>query len=279
MSTSVTVIPFDPAFAIDVMLPLAQAAYDIARGNNLVLPMGFSVTGKIMADEKQFQAGVASAASSQRHMLNAMKVDGDIFGMTAVNAATKTVAVSFRGTQMLDDWLAELDFVAFPYSFATGAGNVHMGFQRVYNSVRDRAVQLVRQALAAGCQNIWITGHSLGGALATLCAPDLMANVSKTIAPRIYTFAGPRVGQYALLNQGFQKFFGRLIPLCYRVVNRWDKVPDLPPNIALYEHVGYGVLIDGGFTLDLALAHSLQQSYLPGLRKLLTTPSLIGKAS
>jgi len=39
------------------------------------------------------------------------------------------------------------------------------------------------------------------------------------------------------------------------------------------------VLIDGGFTLDLAQAHSLQQSYLPALQKLLTTPSLIGKVS
>ncbi len=282
MSTSATgpaFAPFEPAFAIDVMLPLAQAAYDLANGDTLVLPAGFNLTGKIMVDEKQFLVAVATAAESQQRMLHAMRVDGDIFGLTAMNTATKTVAVSFRGTQTLEDWLADLDFVALPYSSVNNAGNVHMGFQLVYNAVRDSVAQLVRSALAAGCQNIWITGHSLGGALALLCAPDLLSNVSKLIVPRLYTFAGPRVAQDGLLKPGFEEFFDARITLCYRVVNRWDKVPDLPPKIALYEHVGHAVLVDGGFTLDLARAHSLQQSYLPGLRKLLTNPSLIGKVS
>ncbi|HXI39299.1 MAG TPA: lipase family protein [Bryobacteraceae bacterium] len=282
MSTTASgpaIAPFEPAFAIDVMLPLAQSAYDMARGDTLILPAGFNVTGKIIVDESQFLVAMASAAQSQQRMLNAMRVDGNIFGLTAVNTATKTVAVSFRGTQSLEDWLADLDFVAIPYSSVKNSGNVHMGFQLIYNAVRDCVAQLVRLALAAGCQNIWITGHSLGGALALLCAPDLVSNVSKGIVPRLYTFAGPRVAQDGLLKPGFQEFFDRLIPLCYRVVNRWDKVPDLPPKIALYEHVGHAVLLDGGFTLDLAKAHSLQQSYLPGLRKLITAPSLIGKVS
>ena len=274
-----SIAPFDPSFAIDVMLPLAQSAYDMARGDTLVLPAGFNVTGKIIVDERQFLIAIASAAASQQRMLNAMKVDGNIFGMTAVNAATKTVAVSFRGTQTLEDWLADLDFVAIPYSSVKDAGSVHMGFQLVYNAVRDSVAQLVRLALTGGCQNIWITGHSLGGALALLSAPDLISNVSKAIVPRLYTFAGPRVAQDGLLKPGFQEFFDGRIPLCYRVVNRWDKVPDVPPKLALYEHVGHAVLVDGGFTLDLARAHSLQQSYLPGLRKLLTNPSLIGKVS
>jgi triacylglycerol lipase len=262
-----------------VMLPLAQSAYDMARGDTLILPAGFNLTGKIIVDESEFLVAMASAAQSQQRMLNAMKVDGNIFGLTAVNTATKTIAVSFRGTQSLEDWLADLDFVAIPYSSVKNSGNVHMGFQLVYNAVRDSVAQLVRLALAAGCQNIWITGHSLGGALALLCAPDLVSNVSKGIVPRLYTFAGPRVAQDGLLKPGFQEFFDGLIPLCYRVVNRWDKVPDLPPKVAIYEHVGHAVLLDGGFTLDLAKAHSLQQSYLPGLRKLITAPSLIGKVS
>lgn len=282
MPTSATgpaIAPFEPAFAIDVMLPLAQAAYDMANGDTLLLPAGFNVSGKIMVDEKQFLLALASAAASQQRMLRAMKVDSDIFGLTAVNAATKTVAVSFRGTQTLEDWLADLDFVALPYSSVKDAGNVHMGFQLVYNAVRGSVAQLVRQALAAGCQNIWVTGHSLGGALALLCAPDLVFNVNKGIVPRLYTFAGPRVAQNDALAPGFQQFFDATIPLCYRVANRWDKVPDLPPKIAFYEHVGHGVLVDGGFTLDLARAHSLEKSYLPGLKKLLTTPSFIGKVS
>jgi triacylglycerol lipase len=263
-----TIDPFDPAFAIDTMLPLAQAAYDVAAGVSPVLPAGFSVTGKIVVNEDHFAVAMASAVASQQRMLLAMKVDGDIFGLTAANPQTKTAVVSFRGTQTLEDWLADLDFVAIPYKPVADAGLVHMGFQLVYDAVRESVSSLV-QALAAGVENIWVTGHSLGGALAVLCAPDLVSNVNKSIIPKLYTFAGPRVAQDKLIGAGFRQLFDGRIPMCYRIANRWDKVPDLPPAIAFYEHVGHGVSVDGGFTLDLARAHSLQQSYLPGLQKLL----------
>jgi triacylglycerol lipase len=274
MSTSATgpapaIPPFDPAFAIDVMLPLAQAAYDVAAGANPALPAGFNVSGKIAVREDHFQAAMRVATASQQRMLNAMRLDNDIFGITAVNTGTKTAAVSFRGTQTLQDWLADFDFVAVPYGSVTAAGNVHMGFQLVYHAVHASVAELVQQAVAGGCQNIWVTGHSLGGALALLCAPDLVSNVAKAIVPSLYTFAGPRVAQDPVINSGFRRFFDTLVPLCYRVANRWDKVPDLPPAIAFYEHVGHGVSVDGGFTLDLVQAHSLQNSYLPGLKKLL----------
>ena len=149
MSTTATgpaIAPFDPAFAIDVMLPLAQAAYDVALGNTPVLPSGFTVSGNIKVDEMQFLAAMATAAASQRRMLDAMKVDGNIFGLTAVNAATQTVVASFRGTQTLEDWLADFDFVAVPYECVQHAGNVHMGFQLVYHSVRNSVKQLIGQA-------------------------------------------------------------------------------------------------------------------------------------
>jgi triacylglycerol lipase len=260
--------PFDPAFAINTMLPLAQAAYDVAAGVNPVLPAGFSVSGKIVVNEDDFAVAMAKAVASQQRMLRAMKVNGDVFGLTATNLQTRTAVVSFRGTQTLEDWLADLDFVAIPYQSVADAGLVHMGFQLVYDAVR-KSVSSLLQALAAGIDNIWVTGHSLGGALAVLCAPDLVSNVSKLIVPKLYTFAGPRVAQDNLIGPGFRQLFDGRIPLCYRIANRWDKVPDLPPAIALYEHVGHGVSVDGGFTLDLARAHSLQQSYLPGLQKLL----------
>jgi hypothetical protein len=58
--------------------------------------------------------------------------------------------------------------------------------------------------------------------------------------------------------------------LLYRVVNFWDLVPRLPPQapIGLYEQTGTHVNIDPGFALAVE-AHSLEQSYVPGLLKLL----------
>jgi nuclear pore complex protein Nup85 len=54
---------------------------------------------------------------------------------------------------------------------------VHSGFLAAYDTVRPRVIALV-SALTAGASPddpwvIWVTGHSLGGALATLCAYEL----------------------------------------------------------------------------------------------------------
>ena len=148
------------------MLPLAQAAYDVARGDNPVLPTGFNITGKITVDQNQFLVAMATAVASQRRMMDAMKVDGNIFGVTAVNAATKTVVASFRGTQTLEDWLADLDFVAIPYSSVKDAGNVHMGFQLVYNLVRD---SVPTDARTSGSQATAWAARSLYCARPTWC--------------------------------------------------------------------------------------------------------------
>jgi hypothetical protein len=49
--------------------------------------------------------------------------------------------------------------------------------------------------------------------------------------------------------------------------------------LALYQHVGVEVQVDGGFTLDLAKAHSLELSYRPGLQRLTAGAPLMGRAA
>ncbi|RCN30532.1 triacylglycerol lipase [Ancylostoma caninum] len=69
------------------------------------------------------------------------------------------------------------------------------------------------------------TGHSLGGALATLAAARA---ARQGLRPGnkilVYTFGAPRVG-----DSTFAANFNRIIPNCYRVVFRHDIVPHLPP--------------------------------------------------
>jgi triacylglycerol lipase len=51
---------------------------------------------------------------------------------------------------------------------------VHKGFLTAYNSVRPALLQLLSKVVADGEPwHVYTTGHSLGGALATLCALDL----------------------------------------------------------------------------------------------------------
>jgi len=113
-----------------------------------------------------------------------------------------------------------------PSTDASGRGTVHQGFQVVYEAVRENLRKLV-QLKAPGCKELLITGHSLGGALSALSAPDLLNDVAANLAPIVYTWAEPRVG-----HPDFVHFFDTRVNIYYRIANLWDVVPHLPPPLA-----------------------------------------------
>jgi predicted lipase len=193
--------------------------------------------------------------------VNGMLLESNIFGLVAWNQTTNTAIVSFRGTQTIMDWIDDADTVAVACTCVPGAGLVHMGFQLVYDHIRSNVAQIVSNS-CKGLKRLLVTGHSLGGAVAVLGGYDIAKNVVPGIVPELYTLAGPRAGA-----PDFVANFNRLIPVCYRIVNFMDVVPQvpLPP---LYDHVGQEILVQGGFRpLDVAYAHLLS-TYLAGLQKL-----------
>ena len=107
-------------------------------------------------------------------------------------------------------------------------GKVHRGFKEALEEVWPDLLPYIRKLHDKGCK-IWITGHSLGGALATLFA-SRYGN-----AQGVYTFGSPRVG-----NEVFNKNFEAKI---YRIVNNDDIVPRVPPP-GKYVHVGKLKFID-----------------------------------
>ncbi|MGH9557956.1 MAG: lipase family protein [Bryobacteraceae bacterium] len=255
-------MPLDPNFVIDTIYPAANSAYLIMTVPDPPLPEGFSLVGAIEAKPQQVQALMAKATPAQHRMVNSMLSDSNIFGLVAWNAEEKTAMAAFRGTIDMTEWIEDFDAVAVPYTAASGIGLVHMGFQLVYQHVRQSLAQLLASG-CAGAARILITGHSLGAALAILSGFDIARNDIQSVAPEFYTLAGPRTGA-----PDFAQKFNAAFPVCYRVVNFMDVVPQvpLPP---LYEHVGTEVLIHGGFKpLDVTYAHHLT-TYLAGLQKLL----------
>ncbi|HZE16282.1 MAG TPA: hypothetical protein VE197_11540 [Mycobacterium sp.] len=118
------------------------------------------------------------------------------------------------------DWLADFDAVPENYVLVSGFGNVHAGFLEVYATVRNSIAVNLANAIAE-CDQILVTGHSLGAALAVLAAPDILRNMPPNkIEPRLITFAGPRVGL-----TDFAAAFDAAIESCFRVVNFLDIVP------------------------------------------------------
>ena len=160
-----------------------------------------------------------------------------------VIASAKGNIIAFRGTQTQIEWWRNLQAAQKDYLdpvTKTQYGRVHQGYLKVMrNQILDKLISTVRQLdPTIPC---YITGHSLGGAIATLSAMEIALAVPK-IRPQLqlYTYAAPRVG-----DRTFAQAHSELIPNSYRVVNLSDSVPLIPPikikNIfteASYSHVG-----------------------------------------
>ncbi len=249
---------FDPVFARDVALPLVEAAYDVMNGNSANLPSGFTQTALVRAD------GAVHASATAGHVeVAAMLKDTNVFGLMGHNPSIRTAFVSFRGSADLADWIADFDVVPTPYLQIANFGEVAAGFQRVYELVRSSIVANLAAA-TAGCDQILLTGDSLGAAVAVLAAPDIFRNMPpNAIEPRLVTFAGPRVGLSA-----FAAAFNTLVESCFRLVNFLDIVPQVPP--APYVHVGVQVAIDSGGPIDVGWRHSLE-AYRAGLTALIAS--------
>ncbi|MBE9169181.1 lipase family protein [Pleurocapsales cyanobacterium LEGE 06147] len=174
------------------------------------------------------------------------------------------IIIVFRGSESSFDWETNLDtqqeraefeqkvireeIVAeqekvYPYEEKSDSGALmHRGFIRAYFSVRERIHEYIRNRELS---SVTTTGHSLGGALATLCAVDIQYNFSNQVSIEGYTFGAPKVG-----NDGFRESFNRRVPDNYRFVHGMDIVPELPRWWQGYRHVDKEFRIGRRFSVN-----------------------------
>ena len=108
---------------------------------------------------------------------------------------------------------------------------VHSGFLKGYKSVRDT----LHGKIPRDSCRIRITGHSLGAALALLCAVDIQYNF-KNADIEVFLFGCPRVG-----NKAFVRSYNKRVFKTLRVTNGNDIVTKLPPVIFGYHHAGINI--------------------------------------
>ena len=149
----------------------------------------------------------------------------------------KFVVLSFRGTEMdnfygaITDWALDLEFALVPDQ---SGGLVHDGFQDGINDIWPELKQYLQPLLSDRTgRTLWITGHSLGAALATLGA-ERAKNEANFDVRGVYPYGSPRVGDGAFAQHYAQL---GLNEITYRFVYDVDVVPKVPPPI-LYTHVG-----------------------------------------
>ena len=228
------------------------------------------------------------------------------------------VVVAFRGTDELADWMDNIKVSSTPGPL----GNVPSGFYNAFLDVwgreedeflnpkdgkelmwkriqelRDRgdALDEIKDkdrrwliGLKKPKRPLWITGHSLGGAMATLAAAWLAER--KKPFNGAYTFGQPRCG-----DENFQiAFDAKLEKRFFRFQNNNDIVTRVPARLAGYEHVGryiyitedrelkadiswwhkfvdrlegvVGNILDNEIKLEWIDDHKLEEQYIEGIK-------------
>ena len=133
------------------------------------------------------------------------------------------IIIAFRGTSSTTNWISNIIASQKRFKYIKEDCLTHRGFTDIYSSARSEIIATLSKLSQS--KNLYITGHSLGGALATLCAIDIAANTPFT-SPTLFTYGSPRVG-----DPDFAKAFKKLVPNSLRIANLFDVVPYAPPQI------------------------------------------------
>ncbi|MDE2320752.1 MAG: lipase family protein [candidate division NC10 bacterium] len=135
----------------------------------------------------------------------------------------------------------------------------HSGFKAAFEMLWKlyELPSLIAEASAGG-KPIWLTGHSLGGAIALLVATQLLAD--DIDVQGVYLFGAPRVG-----NSEFARDYDlRMGDRTFRFVNHADLVPRVPLFSTGYVHVGQLVYFDSAGTIhfDVSDVHAVADFWL-----------------
>lgn len=202
-------------------------------------PDGFDIKTAKSAAEHVMQAyALYESPSARPATVNGYKLSTLFFDQDGPKQrrmgyiATKgaETVISIRGTENLSDWRSDLHGTKSEApKFYTGM-KAHTGFLTRYLLFAEGVRKVVDGLRTAGAaKKILVTGHSLGGALAKLCALDLRAEDHKDVT--LYTFGAPKVWADAAIAKKFRA----ICPKSYRVVNPHDLVPRSPPGFAHHD--------------------------------------------
>lgn len=210
-------IRFNPALPnniakIGLEKAINKVVSDISNAN---VKKAIQLISSLMYDHKEEELKLKSELDE---LNNAKLVETfDSEGTQAILVETDSFYIlAFRGTEAtsLNDIKADANAIT---TKCVTAGSVHSGFKNAFETVEADIVNTLNDLEEK--KPLMITGHSLGGALATIAAKRLSF---KNGIGACYTFGSPRVGD--------SEWISTIKTPIYRIVNAADAVTMLPPN-------------------------------------------------
>jgi hypothetical protein len=179
---------------------------------------------------------------------------------------------------------------------------LHKGFLNIYLSTRIQMHRIVRKELMRSPAPVYVTGHSMGGACASLATLDISINTlprvkaylestevhkNTQIPITMYNFGSPRVG-----DKAYRKLYNSTCPASFRVVCDGDVVTGVPKNLQGFKHACTQILIDanalGNIIIDpsfverwlrlrkgISVKAHLMQTYRSGLEAVIRCTTLV----
>ena len=162
--------------------------------------------------------------------INRIKIDN---AEVIIADSNTCIIVAFKGTDGFADINDDINIKGVNFG---RCGNVHSGFYKQYNSIRQSLYQHLDMLKMERARPVFFTGHSMGGAIASIAGrlyPDMNY--------KVYTFGAPRFNTAALPDLESERI--------YRVVNSQDIVPKFPKlsytlSSLRYKHSGNLIFID-----------------------------------
>jgi triacylglycerol lipase len=139
--------------------------------------------------------------------------------------------IAYRGTEATE-WNDIAADAKAALAVLGALGKVHSGF----NGEVDDLWPLMENMLRDNTQPAWFCGHSLGAAMATICAYRCKRSEISTNPEELHTFGSPRVGNRRYVSHEKVKH--------YRWVNNNDIVTRVPPVWMGYRHGGDEIYLD-----------------------------------
>jgi len=191
----------------------------------------------------------------------------------------KSIYICFRGSTNLKDWKTNLDKSLITNLHNYDMYSIHTGYYKRYISISDKIHNYLKKK---EFDELYVCGHSLGGALATICCFDLVINnIIKNKKISCITFGSPRIG-----DTNLTKIYNKNNIQTYRIVLSGDPVPKLPldgnyihltssyylKNNKIYNkpnklYVAYKRLLTNICDVDYSLKNHTMEKYIETLNK------------
>jgi hypothetical protein len=169
----------------------------------------------------------------------------------------ETLYVSIRGSVYKEEFFGDLDISMVPLDAREsvpeeiselwpnkytdlemiGKPLVHAGVLRGYRDIESTLVEVI--GMHSEVNRMILTGHSFGGAIATLTA-TIVGSLFPEIGVDVITFGSPRVG-----NAAFVSLFNSTVNSSYRMVYHADKIPEIYPINHNFIHTGNATVFGG----------------------------------